>query len=266
MEHPPRRRRARPIRITDRDRELLAFAAEHRFVTAGQVAALLHVSQSTAEWRLRRLDARELVNRSKLRLSGEPACHQITRDGLRAVGSDLPVPRSVDLAAVRHDSGLAWLTLAALDGCFGPAARVVGERRMRSEDGRRPDGGARHGVRRGDTGAAGLESLHYPDLVLETPAEGRVAFELELTTKGRDRRERILAAYGADRTIDAVVYLVETAAAGRSVQRSAERLGIGSLVHIRRVSLEGVPRGAAQGRAAQLRHGRDSRGKAVRSL
>ncbi|MGH2891057.1 MAG: replication-relaxation family protein [Solirubrobacteraceae bacterium] len=247
---------SRGVRIGDADRELLSFAAEHRFLTAGQIARLLDVSEAAARARLKRLRTAGFLQRSRRQLSGEPVCHQITRDGLRTAGSDLPVPKDIDLAAMRHDRGLAWLMLAARDGCFGPAARVVGERRMRSEDGRRADGEARHGVRRGGMGPAGRESLHYPDTVIETPSGGRVAFELELTTKGRDARERILSAYGADRTIDAVVYLVQTAAAGRAVQRSAARLGIGSLVHVQRVRLEGTPPAGTEGRSAQLRHDR----------
>lgn len=242
--------------IGDRDRELLAFAAEHRFVTAAQVAGLLDVSEVAARARLRRMRTAGFLQRSRRQLSGEPSCHQITHDGLRAAGSELPVPRDLDLAAVRHDRGLAWLMLAARDGCFGPADRVVGERQMRSEDGRRSEDGVRHGVRRGGTGPAGHESLHYPDMVIETPSGGRVAFELELTTKSREDRERILAAYGADRSIDAVVYLVESAAAGRAVERSAVRLGIGSLVRVQRVRLERASPAGADALSVRTRHDR----------
>lgn len=243
------------LRITERDQMLLRFAAEHRFVTVAQVALLLRVSRRTAEARLSRLRGGGYLHRER-RLDGEPAWHRISREGLRAIAGDLPAPRPADLATHRHDRGLAWLMLAARGGCFGPVHDVIGERRMRSEDGRAGDRDVRHGVRLGGTGAGGRDRLHYPDMVLVTGDRRRAAFELELTSKSREHRERILAAYAADRSIHAVVYLVESPAAGRAVQRSAARLGISGMVHVQRVRLEASAPSESRGRAATRRHGR----------
>jgi hypothetical protein len=232
------------VQITDTDCALLRFAAAHRFVIAAQVAALLGVSDRTAGERLRRLgDAGYLRDHKELYRG--PTWHQITRAGLRAIDSDLPSPRGFDLATHRHDSGLAWLMLTARAGRFGPLQEVISERRMRSHDGRGKDRSQRYGVRLGGVGPGGRDRLHYPDLVIVTQTGHRVAFELELSTKEVARREGILAGYAADRRIDSVVYLVEHAAVGRAIERSARRMGVSHLVRVQRMTMG--PSAGAQG-------------------
>ena len=240
----------RGVQLTDTDRTLLAFAAEHRFVLAAQVAALLGASQAAAAARLRRLSRAGYLRHAR-KLHRGPVWHQVTRAGLRAVDSALPAPRGFDLATQRHDAGLGWLMLAARAGRFGPLARVISEREMRSRDGRAGrEGGdgrdghdgrdgrvSRYGVRLPGVGPGGHERLHYPDMVIVTEAGHRVAFELELSTKEPERRERILSAYAADHRIDAVVYLVDRATVGRAVERSAARLGLRDLVSVRQVTV-----------------------------
>jgi hypothetical protein len=245
-----RPRAASAVQITDTDRALLRFAAEHRFVIAAQVAALLGVSEAAAETRLRRLGTGGHLRRHKELYRG-PTWHQITRAGLRAVSSDLPAPRGFDLATHRHDAGLGWLMLTAQAGRFGPLERIISERRMRSHDGRSDDGAQRYGVRLGGVGPGGRDRLHYPDLVVVTRTGHRVAFELELSTKAVARRERILAGYAADRRIDAVVYLVERASLGRAIERSAARMGISHLVRVQRVSMAPTATGRSGAVAAQ---------------
>jgi hypothetical protein len=268
---PPRRRRTQSrasAQITDRDRQLLAFAAEHRFVLAAQVAVLLEVSEAAADARLRTLGNAGYLRRER-KLHRQPPCDRIASAGLRAIGSELPPPRTPDLATYRHDLGLGWLMLAARRERFGPVQSVVSERRMRSEDGRRQrddpgglqageagGGGLRHGVRLGGTDPGGRDRLHYPDMVLVTETGHRVAFELELTTKAPERRERILAGYAADPRIDTVIYLVDRATAGRAIERSAARVGISHLVRVQRVTIGGVVRPAGDGRATERRHAR----------
>jgi hypothetical protein len=229
---------------------MLRFAAEHRFVIAAQVATLLGVSEAAAESRLRRLGTSGHVRRHR-ELHRGPTWHQITAAGLRAAGSDLPSPRGFDLATHRHDAGLGWLMLAAQAGRFGPLQGVISERRMRSHDGRTQDGGQRYGVRLGGVGPGGRDRLHYPDLVVVSRSGHRVAFELELSTKEVARRERILAGYGADRRIDAVVYLVERASVGRAIERSAARMGMGHLVRVQRVGMTPSTPAPRRGRGAQ---------------
>ncbi len=240
---------------------MLGFAAEHRFVVAAQVAVLLGVTESAASARLRALGAGGYL-RAARKLYLQPACHQVTRDGLRAIGSDLPAPRKPDLALYGHDLGLGWLMLAAHRGRFGAVTDVISERRMRSSDARTTEPHERLGVRLGGVGPGGRDRLHYPDMILVTASGHRVAFELELTTKAQDRRERILSAYGADRRIDAVVYLAERPAARQAIERSARRVGVSDMVHVQRVTLGGSKSAKPRTHAAELRH-RASRGEAT---
>jgi hypothetical protein len=248
-------RAARPL--DERDRELLLFLAEHRVALETQVQMLLGVSAETAERRLRVLAAQGLLARERI-FCGEPACCHIRSRGLAAVGSGLPTPRP-KLAYYEHDIGLAWIWLAAKRGSLGPLREIISERRMRSEDGRQRGGplvsgdaaeyladprargdlehdGAPFGVA---TGRGGRDRLHYPDLLLVTRAEKRVAVELELSSKGHSRLDGILLGYAADGRVDGVLYLVADDPAGRriggGVRDAARRLGIGELVAVGRL-------------------------------
>lgn len=251
----PRRRAKRDAGsrlVTDRDRELLAFVAEHRLVVAAQAQALLGVSEGVAYRRLGALTAKGLLKHTQM-LHRRPGWYQITRDGLAMIGSDLPVPR-IDLRCYEHDIGVAWLWLAASRGAFGRVDGIVSEREMRSRDAaqwvadRAPPAGGEmdamsaddreppFGVRLGGFGPGGLIRLHYPDLLLLTgPRQDRVAIELELSFKGRRRLETILAGYAAEPSVAAVLYLAERPGIRREVQSSAARLRISDLVRVQRV-------------------------------
>ncbi len=224
------------MQITERDRRLLAFAAEQPFVLTAHIAALLAISPSAASARLRALSAGGYLTDARP-LHLEPRLYQVTRSGLRAAGSRLPRPRAVDLSTYRHEAGVAWLAVAAHRGMFGPLREVVSERRMRSEDRRAGEHGEPFGVRLHATGRDGRARLHYPDLVLVTDTGLRVAFELELTTKTPRRRERILAAYAAERRVDAVIYLVDDLAGRQAMEASVRRLGIADRVRVEQVTL-----------------------------
>jgi hypothetical protein len=227
------------VLITERDRTLLSFVAEHRVVLASHIQVLLGVSEDAARARLRALRAGGMLASERF-FYGQPRCFWITRKGLAVIDSQLARPR-IDLRSFRHDVGLAWIRLAAERGAFGQLRKVVSERTMRSRDAARAHGSADgggldepFGVRLGGVGPAGRERLHYPDLLLVTSGQRRVGVELELTSKDRARRERILAGYGADGRIDAVLYLVDRPAVAHAIETSATRLGIGAMVHVQR--------------------------------
>jgi hypothetical protein len=232
--------------ITDRDRELLRFLAAHRLALADQVHALLGISAAAASSRLRLLSRSGLI-RTETVFHRQPACHLITRTGLAAIGSELPPPR-LDLRGYRHDVGLGWLWLAARAGTVGPLSEITSERQMRSRDGVAQAAGepAPFGVKLGGVGPGGRDRLHYPDLILSTASGHRVAVELELSHKGRARRERILASYGAERRIDAILYLVDDPAVASAIRGSAARLGLSDIVHVQRFRWSGPAPGASE--------------------
>ncbi|MFL5822398.1 MAG: hypothetical protein ACJ764_03040 [Solirubrobacteraceae bacterium] len=235
-------RRRREVLLTPRDQTVLEMAAEHRVILPSHAAALLGVTPPTAGARLRELVGAGYLARHRI-FAGQPACFQITRRGLDVIGSGLPRPR-VDLRALDHDVGLAWVWLAARDGAFGAMSEVLSERTLRSRDGKRlgigasgadpePSGGSGPlGIRLGGTDPHGRARLHYPDLLLITPEGRRVAVELEFSSKGQARLDRILAGYGSDARTDAVLYLVDRPALAQTIRSRARRLGLSSLVHV----------------------------------
>jgi hypothetical protein len=235
------------VRLTDRDRELLRFAADQRLFLATQARVLLGASAAVVATRLRAL-RRAGYLQAQRPFDRQAPCYWITRRGLGAVESRLPAPRP-ELGSYRHDLGVAWVWLAARQGAFGPVRRLVSEREMRSRDGTDGHRANPFGVRLGGVGPGGRQRLHYPDLLLVGPGGRRVAVELELTSKGRARRERILAGYAADGRIDSVLYLVDRPATARALQASATRLGISDRVHVQPVSWDVLGRGEAPHRA-----------------
>lgn len=219
-------------RLTTRDRELLEFVAEHRFVLREHVEALLGISASAANARLLALRRAGVLRGQAPQYDGHSAGYQIRGPGLGAIGSALPVPRRPDPRGYAHDVGLTWLWLAARRGAFGLLEELVSERHMRSYDGRADRRDEPYGVRLGGAGRGGRDRLHYPDLLLRTGTGHTVAVELELSRKSRTRLETILAGYGSDRRIHAVLYLTRGEAHAREISAAAARLGLSSLIHV----------------------------------
>jgi hypothetical protein len=231
-------------RLTEPDVEVLRYAAEHRFILAVHAASLLGVTPAAASRRLqRRVAAGHL--RWERKLAG-PGAYQVTRPGLAAIGSRLRPPREIDLGLYDHDLGLAWVWLAARRGRFGALADLTSERAMRSHDARAEPGQEPLGVRLAGVGPHGGARRHYPDLLLHTASGRRMAVELELTSKSARRRRNIMAGYGIDARIDAVLYLVETEAMRRSLQASAAAAGVSALVHV--LTVRFLPGSGATGR------------------
>jgi hypothetical protein len=235
------------LEFTRVDRRLLSFAAEHRLVLGRQVQRLL--GEDVSE-RLSGLVSARLLRSGAL--FGE-SHYQIRPAGLAAIESDLPAPKTAPESSYRHDVGLAWLWLAAHGGSFGSLARVLSERRMRSHDGVLERVNEPYGVRTGAYDRFGHVRLHYPDLLLIDPRGRRLALELELSGKGRDRRELILGGYGSDPRIDRVLYLVEANERGRPIGRlieaSARQMGLSNRVGVQLIKpLQVIPDQSQEGR------------------
>jgi hypothetical protein len=244
--------------LTEQDEVLLGFAAGHRLVIREHAQALLGVGASSASRRLGALARAGLLAQSRPFDRG-PNWYRITRAGLDAISSSLPVPDS-RLGQFKHDIGLAWIEIAAHRGSFGPVSEVISERRMRSEDGvwehatspvDRELQGPPHGMRLG-LGPRGKERIHYPDMVLGLAGGKRVAVELELTAKSPRRRDEILMAYAAEKRVDAVLYLVETAAMATSIRAAARAHGISRKVHVQYVKYASAASGGAGRAPARL--------------
>ena len=207
------------VRLTERDHSWLAFAAEHQLVLERQLERLVGAERRTLSRRLGILvDGRYLACGRVF----DDTYYQARPRGLTAVGSSLKAP-SLKLRNYRHDVGVAWLWLAARGGTFGPLREVLAERGLKSHDGALDRPLEPYGVRLGGLDRYGRQQLHYPDLLLIDRQGRRLALELELTPKGRQRSELILGGYGADARVERVLYLVESNSSGRGIRRGMER-------------------------------------------
>jgi hypothetical protein len=242
--------------------------AEHRLVLERQVERLVGAGDGKVRGRLRALASAGFAREGR---AFDQRFYQIRRSGLVAIDVELPEPR-FHLGGYKHDVGVAWLWLAARGGAFGPAREVLGERRLRSHDGVGERPAEPYGVRVGGCDRYGGERLHYPDLLLIDFHSRRLALELELTPKGRDKRELILAGYGADRRVDCVLYLVENHPRGRAIRRlvdqSARAAGLADLVRfqlVKPIRLTADDPGERQA-AARRRTRADPRGPARQTV
>jgi hypothetical protein len=248
--------------------------AEHRLALCGHVQVLLGISPTAATKRMRALEEQGLLCRDAIFYRYPPHC-RISRNGLDVIGSRLSVPKRA--LNVGHDIGLAWLWLAAYRGAFGSLREVISERRMRSTDGiqmhatRRTGRGVDEpfGVRLSGVSPGGRPRLHYPDLLLVDHAGRRIAVELELTSKGRARRDQIIGGYASDRRIDAVLYLVEDQRIAREVQQAARRFGFERRVLVQPVRMgagQAPASGAAAARRVERGGGRGGQASAPREI
>lgn len=173
------------------------------------------------------------------RLRGQGAAYQITADGLRALGSDLPRPR-VDLRRYWEDVNAVWLAVDVRVGVFGPEVeRVYTRREMAAAD--RRLAGAGLAVSKGwspavrakaadasfavsVSGEEGSASSHYPDLTLVIP-QGRVAMELFLVTPSRRRAAAVVDAYARKPQLVTAILIAPGPAEAKSLWEIVCRCG-----------------------------------------
>jgi hypothetical protein len=225
---------------SDSDRKALAFLAAHPFVLASHVQAVLEVENQVAHEQLEALEDRRLVRRTRV-MPEHASYYQITHLGLAVIGSDLPAP-ALRLDRCRHSLGVAWVWIAAARGALGHVDRVLSEREQRAHDTTQAEepppgehGDPPLGVRVPRTAAGSPPALHYPDLLLIGPKGERVAVELVLTSGGQRRLEMLMASYGADPNIVAVLYLADIPAVLHTIRETAARLGVENLIHTQAV-------------------------------
>jgi DNA-binding transcriptional ArsR family regulator len=237
-----------PRVLTEPDLELLRALAEQRIAVIDQAAHWLGVGPSTAQRRVRRLREAGLLESGRLFERGSPMV-RITAAGLKRIDSPLGKPGQ-KLDEYRHDVGVGWVWTAARDGVFGEMAEIISERGMRSHDTRLErmafgerlvaEDGEPRGVGIGAFGPDGKPQRHYPDLLMRSRAGHTIAVELELSSKGRSRLEKIMDAYASDGRIDAVLYLVPDARMAARIREAASRAGIPELVHVRQIAAGGI--------------------------
>ena len=226
---------------------LLAFVASSPVVVARQLNSLMRVRDDVAASLVRELVAEGLLARAP-RLRGQGEAYWITVAGLRAIGSDLPVPE-VDLRRYWQDIGTGWLSVAARRGFFGEGVeRVFTRREMRAADSQAAVDGSVVGsgwsaavrVKAADASFAvwpwpvdGPRTgvAHYPDLTLVFP-QGRVAMELVLEAPSPGSVAAVVEAYARKPTIPRTILIATSPAVAVSIRAVVEHCGAGDRVTV----------------------------------
>lgn len=219
--------------MTDRDLELLAFVAAHRFVLASHVQTWLAADRAVAYRRLSGLVDVGLLSYRRI-FHAQPGCYQVTNGGLAVIDSELPRP-TIDLRTYRHDTDVVWLWLVAADRPAAAEGRVLAEREMRSHDQRRAsdDRDGSFGIPVGGYNRAGRPRVHFPDVLLVGADGSRVAFELELSVKGRRRLEDILLGYAGEPRLERVMYVTDSRQVAAVLNDLVERMLLAERVEVR---------------------------------
>lgn len=219
-----RRRGGRAARrLNERDVQIVAWLARHRFATASQVSQRFLIGLNRTTRRLGQLAASGYLVRAEPFRS--PSIYLVTRAGLALATSELPPPR-FDVRTYRHDLGLTALAVELELG----GETTVTEREMRLRELR---GTGPCAARFTPDPTARTPRLHFPDLGVERGDGTLEAIELELTPKRTRRLTAILKAYRRSPHIGAVVYYVERAELARRIEELARGLHIDERVSVR---------------------------------
>jgi hypothetical protein len=92
-------------------------------------------------------------------------------------------------------------------------------------------------VRPSPTELSGSAGLHYPDLLLITPA-GHVPIEFQLSRPAAERLGAIMSGYAAQPSIRGVLYMTDDEPVARVIKTVSERLGISPLIHLQRIKIQ----------------------------
>ena len=192
------------MRFTECDGRLLRWINGHGFVTLRQMARWLGTNYQTAQRRVRLLYDHGYLDRRWL-VHGDRA-HWLTPTGRAMCSDSLPPPKHIRLGSYRHDRMLVDLALTLVTNTGG---RFLPERRLRQ---------MLEIDRVGKRGHVADGWLHLDDQTKPT------AIELELSTKGGRRLERILRGYMTNLDIAEVWYFVECQTIRRQLTKAAKDL------------------------------------------
>lgn len=177
------------IVLTERDLEIMRWINGHGFVGIKHAAQFLNLSIKSAYKCLLRLTQNKFLIHQKV-LHGQPGVYVVTKKGVQIIADDLPPLKNIKLATYRHDLLLVDLSLYLLHIYGGD---YVAERRLRHTYGLRGFGVKGH--------------ISDGELYLNNKC---FAIELELSSKGKLKRESILKYYTRHFEYDELWYFYET--------------------------------------------------------
>ena len=226
---------------------MLAFVAGSPVVVERQLNNLVRVRDDAGPTLIDELVVEGLVARAP-RLRGQGEAYRITAAGMRAIGSDLPVPE-IDLRRYWQDLGAGWLSVGARRGIFGEEVeRVFTHREMRAADSRAAVDGSVVGsgwseavrAKAADASFAvwpwpvdgpGTGVAHYPDLTLVLP-QGRVAMQLILEVPSPRWMAAVVEAYARKPHLAQTILIATGPAVAASIGSVIEHCGAGDRVRV----------------------------------
>lgn len=192
--------RIRPFRLTDRDIEILAFINEFGFCEMPQLNQRFGFKKPRNYQIIKRLIAHHFLIHESI-FHGRHGTYRLSALGARCTA--LPALPRVPLATYHHDLTVTNVYLQLRKAY--PEATWISTRRLMQN---------RHENGVGKPG-------HLPDGVLILENHERVAIEVELTHKGKDRLARILKGYTANFDYQEVRYYCSASTASRIARMTA---------------------------------------------
>lgn len=198
------------MRLTARDRELAAWLARVRGGTVDQVRRRFGLARSPAYRRLRALQVHGLVRRHRP-LADRPALYAVSGRRIRVATFDHALAVS-ELVVARELAGARLVT----------EVELYRARRERQLSFLAIDGEL----------SLALQCERVPDAVEVSPAGALLAYEIELSSKGRRRREAIFAAYAVS-AYQKVIWVVPDPQLAGLIRADTEAMGLAAQMEVR---------------------------------
>ena len=172
--------------LTDRDMEIIGFINEFGFCEMPQIERRFGLNKPRSYKVVKRLINAGLVVHEYI-LRYRHGIYRLTREGAEC--TDLPMLKYISLGSYLHQLTVVDVHLKLLQRF--PEATWMSERRLKREQ-FLENGFHRYG--------------HVADGMLVFPDEKKIAIEVELTMKGKDRLNKIARSYALDHSISGVWY------------------------------------------------------------
>ena len=173
------------MRITERDKKIITFISRHKFATVKQVSQYMEMGTKAGYRRLRKLAENYYLQYKRI-FYGKPGVYLVTKKGRDVAKCEVGTQKSISLGTYHHD-----LKVNDMAVCFDKQGyEVITEKEIIAK------------VRR-EIGQIGKQE-RVPDIILQNGSGEKIAVELEIAQKGKNRIKKIVNYYIRQRKYDQV--------------------------------------------------------------
>lgn len=187
------------VRLTDRDMSLLRWVNGFGFADIDHIARKLNVKRPTAYARAQKLVLANYLIHERI-FHNRNGVYRVTKKGVQASSDYLSAIRKINIGKYEHDIRLVDISFVIAEK-YPDVAEFVPERRVR------------HAL--GYLGVGSRGHICDGELLL---GEKKAALELELSSKGRMRRESIIRYYTKNIDYEEVWYICGTNAIKKQME------------------------------------------------